>query len=52
VTYTLEQVDGQCLALSGTVLRSQNDGSGNEIAKAGVTASFIAIKRDFSEPRI
>ncbi len=37
----------QRLALVGTVRRNKDHGS----AKAGATASFIAVKRDFVEPR-
>lgn len=37
----------QRLALVGTVRRNKDHGQ----AKAGVTASFIAVKRDFVEPR-
>lgn len=51
VTHTWEKGEAQRLALTGTVLRSQDHGSGNQIAKAGVTASFVAVKRDFPEPR-
>lgn len=50
-TYMWEKGIGQRLALTGTVLRSQDHGSGNQIAKAGLTASFVAVKRDFHEPR-
>jgi hypothetical protein len=38
-------------AFSGTILRLQDHKSGERIAKAGMTASFIAVKRDFVEPR-
>jgi hypothetical protein len=41
----------QRLALTGSVLRAQDQGSGDHIAKAGATASFIAVKREFTEPR-
>ncbi len=37
----------QVLSLVGTVRRNKDHGS----AKAGVTASFIAVKREFVEPR-
>ena len=37
----------QRVALSGTVLRAKDHGS----AKAGATASFVAVKRDFVDPR-
>jgi hypothetical protein len=42
---------GQRLALVGTVLRVQDHGSGENVARAGATASFVAVKRDFVEPR-
>jgi hypothetical protein len=51
VTNMWEEGIGQRLALTGTVLRSQDHGSGSQIAKAGLTASFVAVKRDFPEPR-
>ena len=41
----------QGFALTGTVLRVQDHGSGDQIAKAGATASFVAIQREFIEPR-
>lgn len=41
----------QRVSLTGTVLRAQDHGSGDQIAKAGATASFIAVQRDFVEPR-
>lgn len=41
----------QRLALAGTVLRAKDHGSGADVAKAGATASFVAVKRDFVEPR-
>jgi hypothetical protein len=42
---------GQRLAVTGTVVRSQDHGSGDQIARAGVTASFVAVRRSFVEPR-
>lgn len=51
VAFTWEKGIGQRLSLTGTLLRSQDHGSGDQIAKAGATASFIAVKRDFIEPR-
>jgi hypothetical protein len=62
VTKSWEKGIGQCLSLTGTVLRAQDHGSGTQISKAGATASFIAVKRqiwnadktffiDFTEPR-
>ncbi len=41
----------QGFALTGTVLRIQDHGSGDQIAKAGATASFVAVQREFIEPR-
>jgi hypothetical protein len=38
-------------ALAGTLLRAKDHGSGSTVAKAGATASFVAVKRDFVEPR-
>jgi hypothetical protein len=37
---------GQRLTLAGTVLRAADHGSGASLAKAGQTASFLAVKRD------
>lgn len=45
---------GQRLCLVGSILRVQDHGSGDgsgEVAKAGATYSFVAVKRDFVEPR-
>ena len=36
----------QRLTLAGTVLRAEDHGSGATLAKAGYTASFLAVKRD------
>ena len=36
----------QRLTLAGTVLRAEDHGSGATLARAGVTASFLAVKRD------
>ncbi|MGF7212771.1 hypothetical protein GGE65_007406 [Skermanella aerolata] len=41
----------QRLAILGSVVRSQDHGSGDQVAKAGVAASFVAVKRPFAEPR-
>ena len=62
VTRTWENGIGQRLCLTGTVLRAQDHGSGGQVAKAGETSSFVAVKRqiwntsqtvliDFTEPR-
>ena len=62
VTRTWENGIGQRISLTGTVLRAQDHGSGDQVAKAGATASFVAVKRqiwnalhtvliDFTEPR-
>ena len=51
VTHTWENGINQRLSLAGTVLRAQDHGSGDHIEQAGVTASFIAVQRDFVEPR-
>jgi hypothetical protein len=37
---------GQRIALAGTVLRAQDHGSGASLARAGQTASFVAVRRD------
>jgi hypothetical protein len=37
---------GQRLTLAGTVLRAEDHGSGATLAKAGFTASWLAVKRD------
>jgi hypothetical protein len=36
---------GQRLTLAGTVLRAADHGSGASVARAGQTASFLAVKR-------
>lgn len=36
----------QRLTIAGTVLRAEDHGSGTTLAKAGFTASFLAVKRD------
>jgi hypothetical protein len=51
VNHRWDNGQDQRLALAGTLLRSQDHGPDNEVAKAGSTASFIAVKRDFVEPR-
>jgi hypothetical protein len=51
VTRTWENGIGQRLSLTGTEIRVQDHGSGEQIYKAGATASFVAVKRDFVEPR-
>lgn len=62
VTHIWEKGIGQRLCLTGTVLRAQDHGSGGQVAKAGETASFVAVKRaiwntsktvliDFTEPK-
>lgn len=37
---------GQRLTLAGTVVRAADHGSGASLARAGQTASFLAVKRD------
>jgi hypothetical protein len=37
---------GQRMVVAGTVLRAADHGSGASLAKAGQTASFVAVKRD------
>ena len=37
---------GQRLTLAGTVCRASDHGSGETLARAGQTASFLAVKRD------
>ena len=51
VIHTWENGIDQRLSLAGSVLRAQDLGLGDHIAKAGATASFIAVQRDFVEPR-
>ena len=51
VTHKWENGINQRLSLQGTVLRAQDHGLGDHIAKAGATAGFIAVHRDFVEPR-
>ena len=56
-TYSLKPTerwpDGkeQKTALVGTVLRAKDHGQPPNVAKAGVTASVVAIKRQFVEPK-
>ncbi|SEG95933.1 hypothetical protein SAMN05444920_109205 [Nonomuraea solani] len=49
---TWETGVGQRLSLTGTVLRAKDHGSGTHVARAGATASFVAVKRDFPAPRV
>jgi len=51
VTRTWENGIGQRLSLTGTEFRVKDHGSGDQPYKAGATASFVSIKRDFVEPR-
>lgn len=51
VTHIWEKGIGQRLCLTGTVLQSKDHGNGDQISKAGATASFVAVKREFLEPR-
>jgi hypothetical protein len=51
VAHSWEKGIGQMLSLTGTVLRAQDHGSGGQVAKAGATASFVAVKRNFTEPK-
>ena len=51
VTRTWENGIGQRLSLTGTELRVKDHGSGDQTYKAGATASFVAVERDFVEPR-
>lgn len=37
---------GQRMTLAGTVLRAKDHGSGANLARAGQTASFLAVKRE------
>lgn len=51
VTKSWEKGVDQLLSLTGTVIRSQDHKSEASLAKAGETSSFVAVKRDFIEPR-
>lgn len=51
VSFYWENSVNQRFSLTGTVLRVQDHGSGEQIAKAGATASFVAVQREFVEPR-
>jgi hypothetical protein len=51
VAHTWENGINQKLSLIGTVLRAKDHGSGNQTAKAGATASFVAVRREFVEPK-
>jgi hypothetical protein len=46
-----EKSIGQSLSLNGTVIQYENQTSGEQTAKTSETASFIAVKREFIEPR-
>jgi hypothetical protein len=51
VGHIWEQDKGQRLSLTGTILDAQEHSEGEQPTKTDLTASFIAIKRDFTEPR-
>jgi hypothetical protein len=51
VSHSWENSLDQRFSLTGTVLRVQDHGSGDQVAKAGATASFVAVQREFIEPR-
>lgn len=51
VAPTMPSGVGQRLAVVGSVVRSKDHGTGAQLAKAGATASFVAVKRPFVEPR-
>jgi hypothetical protein len=51
VTYNWESGLEQRLCLTGTMLRKKDHGNGDQIAKAGETASFVAVKKGFPEPK-
>jgi hypothetical protein len=41
----------QRLSLTGTVLKVQDNSSRNDASESPITSSFVAVKRDFVEPR-
>ena len=51
VTHVWEKDVGQRLALTGSVKRNQDHDSEKETSKDDIIASFVAVKRDFTEPR-
>jgi len=51
LAHTWENGINQRAALVGTIVRSQDHGAGDQVAKAGATASFVAVKRNFVETR-
>ena len=51
VAHTWEKGISQRMSLTGTVLRAKDHGSDGQVAKAGATASFVAVKRNFTEPK-
>jgi hypothetical protein len=51
VAHTWEKGIRQRVSLTGTVLRAKDHGSGGQVAKAGATASLVAVKRNFTEPK-
>lgn len=51
VNQTWEKGVGQRLALTGTVLSTKDQDFDGHPLKAGMTASFVAVKRDFIEPK-
>ncbi len=51
VAPTMSGAVDQQLTIAGTVIRSQDHRDGDQTARAGETASFLAVKRPFVEPR-
>ncbi len=51
VTHSWQGGLEQHLCLTGTMLQSKDHGIGDQIAKAGETSSFVAVKKEFLEPR-
>jgi hypothetical protein len=51
LTHSWENGVGQRVSLTGGVRIDQDHGLGDKVDKADTTASFVAVKRDFTEPR-
>lgn len=51
VSHYWKDANNQRFCLAGTVLRVQDHGSGDQVFNAGFTASFVAVQRDFIEPK-
>lgn len=46
-----ENAIGQRVTLTGTVVQAQDNGSGDQLTKAGTTGSFVSVKRELLNPK-